>query len=212
MLLAAGQGTQIRPLTDGRPKPILPVAGKPVVAHTAVASGVSQLVIVFGYEASAVREYFGDHYQGVPVEFAAQTAQHGTADAVRAATLALDEGPFAVLNGDAVYDHDSLSTLYDTVPAVGSFEVDNPCACGVLHTDTTGSGTWTTGVTEKPVDPPSNLIYAGAYAFSAATQEWLAVEESERGELELTDVFSWPCREPMVRMIPSERWLDVGRP
>ncbi|WP_435065115.1 bifunctional sugar-1-phosphate nucleotidylyltransferase/acetyltransferase [Halobaculum sp. EA56] len=216
VLLAAGQGTRMRPLTDRRPKPMLPVAGEPLVGHTAaaaVAAGASRLVVVVGYESAAVREYFGDEFDGVPVEFADQPEQRGTADAVRAAAPHLDGGPFAVLNGDALYDHDSLSTLYDSAPAVGSFRVDDPSAYGVLHTEDSDDGTArATGVTEKPADPPSDLINAGAYVFPADAQGWLDVGESERGELELTDVLERACREATVTVVPFDRWLDVGRP
>ncbi len=205
----------MRPLTDRRPKPMLPVAGKPLVAHTAeaaVAAGASELVIVVGYEADDVRTYFREEFAGVPVSFAEQPEQRGTADAVRAGASYLDDGPFAVLNGDALYDHDSLVTLYESAPAVGSFRVDNPSAYGVLHTDETPDGTRVTGVTEKPADPPSNLINTGAYVFPAEAHDWLDVGESERGELELTDVLERACEETTVSAVPFDRWLDVGRP
>ncbi|GAA0193391.1 sugar phosphate nucleotidyltransferase [Halobacterium noricense] len=205
----------MRPLTDRRPKPMLPVAGDPLVAHTAeaaVAAGASELVIVVGYEADEVRDYFGEEFAGVPVTFAEQPNQRGTADAVRAGASHLDSGPFAVLNGDALYDRGSLATLYDSAPAVGSYRVDNPSTYGVLHTDRSGDRPRVTGVTEKPADPPSNLINTGAYVFPAQAHDWLDVGESERGELELTDVLERACVEAHVTAVPFDRWLDVGRP
>ncbi|QLG60514.1 bifunctional sugar-1-phosphate nucleotidylyltransferase/acetyltransferase [Halorarum salinum] len=215
VLLAAGEGTRMRPLTAERPKPMLPVAGRPLVAHAAaaaVAAGASRLVVVVGYEAAPVREQFGDEFRGVPVEYVEQPEQRGTADAVRTAAPRLDPGPFAVLNGDALYDERSLSTLYDVAPAVGSYRVDNPGDYGVLHTEERGDETVATGVTEKPADPPSDLINTGAYVFPGAAQDWLDVEESERGELELTDVLTRACERTDVRAVPFDRWLDVGRP
>ncbi|WP_269432613.1 sugar phosphate nucleotidyltransferase, partial [Haloferax profundi] len=61
-------------------------------------------------------------------------------------------------------------------------------------------------------DPPSNLINTGAYVFPAEAQTWLDVGESERGELELTDVLERACKEGTVTAVPFEQWLDVGRP
>ncbi|WP_318570773.1 bifunctional sugar-1-phosphate nucleotidylyltransferase/acetyltransferase [Salinigranum marinum] len=218
VVLAAGEGTRMRPLTASRPKPMVPVADRPLVAHTidaAVDAGASHLVLVVGYEADAVRSYFGDHYRGVPVTFAVQTEQRGTADAVRVAAAELDDGPFVVLNGDALYDTPSLTRLYESGPAVGSYRVDNPSSYGVLVTDGDGSdggGIRVTGVIEKPAEPPSNLINTGAYHFPSEAQAWLDVGESERGELELTDVLERTCDAFDVRAIPFERWLDVGRP
>ncbi|WP_411967243.1 bifunctional sugar-1-phosphate nucleotidylyltransferase/acetyltransferase [Haloferax sp. YSSS75] len=215
VLLAAGQGTRMRPLTDNRAKPMLPVADKPLAAHTAttaVEAGASKLIVVVGYESKAVREYFGDEYAGVPIEYAEQTEQRGTADAVRAAEPHLDPGPFAVLNGDALYDEASLTRLYESAPAVGSYRVDDPTQYGVLYTEESNNDTRVTGVVEKPADPPSNLINTGAYVFPAEAQTWLDVGESERGELELTDVLERACNENTVTAVPFQQWLDVGRP
>ncbi|SDM63153.1 bifunctional UDP-N-acetylglucosamine pyrophosphorylase / Glucosamine-1-phosphate N-acetyltransferase [Halogranum gelatinilyticum] len=213
VVLAAGEGTRMRPLTARRPKPMLPVADRPLVGHTvsaAIAAGASSIALVVGYEADDVRDYFGDEFEDTAISYAVQAEQRGTADAVRAAAddLASDE-PFVVLNGDALYDHESLSTLYDADAAVGSYRVDNPSNYGVLETTESGR---VTGVVEKPPDPPSNLINTGAYVFPAEAQDWLAVGESERGELELTDVLERTCNEYSVESVPFSRWLDVGRP
>ncbi|MFB6068662.1 MAG: bifunctional sugar-1-phosphate nucleotidylyltransferase/acetyltransferase [Halobacterium sp.] len=214
VVLAAGAGTRMRPLTDRRPKPMLPVAGEPLAAHTvraAAAAGASRIVLVVGYEADAVRSYFGDEYAGVPVDYARQTERRGTADAVRAAKSSLDDAPFAVLNGDALYDVPSLSSLYDAGPAVGSYRVDDPTQYGVLAVDGE-DGPRVTGVVEKPDDPPSTLVNAGAYVFPAAALDWLDVAESARGEYELTDTLARACAAVDVTPVPFERWLDVGRP
>ncbi|WP_411966334.1 bifunctional sugar-1-phosphate nucleotidylyltransferase/acetyltransferase [Haloferax sp. YSMS24] len=213
VILAAGRGTRMRPLTDRRPKPMLPVGDRPLVAHTvdaAIDAGASALTIVVGFQADDVRAYFDDERRNVPVEFAVQADQRGTADAVRAAAPHLDaDEPFVVLNGDALYDVPSLRTLYGKQAAVGSFSVTNPSSYGVLKIDGDDA---VTGVVEKPENPPSNRINAGAYVFPAAAQSWLDVEASERGELELTDVLARACDEYDVRAVTFDRWLDVGRP
>jgi bifunctional UDP-N-acetylglucosamine pyrophosphorylase/glucosamine-1-phosphate N-acetyltransferase len=188
----------------------LPVADRPLVAHTAdaaVEAGASELLLVVGYEADAVREYFGGEYRGVPVEFAVQAEQLGTADAVRSASEYLD-GPFAVLNGDNLYDRASIAALFDAGPAVAAYRVDDPTAYGVLST---GQGR-VTGIVEKPDDPPTDLANAGAYVFPAAAREWLDVEQSERGEYEITDVVAQAVEHGDVSAVEVDRWLDVGRP
>ncbi len=211
VVLAAGQGTRMRPLTDRRPKPTLPVAGRPLVEHAmdaAVDAGATSFVVVVGYEADAVRDRLGDAHRGVDVEYVVQERQRGTADAVRRAVPALADAPFAVLNGDGLYDAPSLHELFAGGPAVGSYRVDDPRAYGVLETE----GDRVVGVVEKPDDPPSDLINAGVYVFPAAAADWTDVPATERGEFELTDVLERACRERTVRAVPFERWLDVGRP
>ncbi|WP_324662163.1 bifunctional sugar-1-phosphate nucleotidylyltransferase/acetyltransferase [Haloarcula sediminis] len=210
VVLAAGEGTRMRPLTENTPKPMLPVADRPLVAHTAdtaIAAGAEELVFVVGYEADAVREYFGDSYGGVPVEFAVQEEQLGTADAVDAASEHLD-GPFAVLNGDNLYDEASLSKLFDAAPSIAAYSVPDPSNYGVLSTD----GDRVTAIIEKPADPPTQLANAGAYVFPDEAREWLDVELSERGEREITDVVTQVIEAYDVTAVEVDRWLDVGRP
>ncbi|APX95594.1 bifunctional sugar-1-phosphate nucleotidylyltransferase/acetyltransferase [Natronorubrum daqingense] len=210
VVLAAGQGTRIRPLSHSVPKPMLPVADRPLVAHTidaAIDAGADEIVLVIGYEADTVREYFGPEYRGVPVSYAVQTEQAGTADAVNAASEHLD-GPFAVLNGDNLYDPAAIAQLFEQCPAVCAIEVDDPRNYGVLSTD----GDSVSGIVEKPADPPTNLANAGAYAFPEAARKWLEVPESDRGEHEITDVLATVIDEFDVSPVTLSRWLDVGRP
>ena len=211
VVLAAGEGTRMRPLTDHVPKPMLPVAGKPLLVHcleTAIAAGVTRILIVVGYEGKTIRKSLGDRDWDVPITFVEQAEQRGTADAVRVASDELADEPFVVLNGDVLYDRASLADLLRSGPAVGSFRVDNPSAYGVLQID----DGQVTGVQEKPADPQSDHINTGAYVFPAAARDWLAVGESDRGELELTDVLQRVCDTDVVTAVPFDRWLDVGRP
>jgi UDP-N-acetylglucosamine diphosphorylase/glucosamine-1-phosphate N-acetyltransferase len=210
VILAAGEGTRMRPLTASTPKPMLPVADRPLVAHTAdaaVEAGASELVLVVGYGADAVRDYFGDAYRDVPVSYAVQSEQRGTADAVRTAREYL-EGDFAVLNGDNLYDQDSVDRLLSAGPAVAAMRVDDPSNYGVLST----ADDTVTDVVEKPAEPPTDLANAGAYVFPAAARDWLDVEPSARGEHEITDVVARVVDAFDVTPVPVDRWLDVGRP
>ena len=210
VVLAAGAGTRMRPLTDDRPKPLLPVADRSLLEHVltaATAAGASRLVIVVGYESDQIRLSIGDEYAGVPVEYAVQERVAGTADAVRTAREHLTDDPFVVLNGDNWFDANSLSELYERAPAIASYRVADPTAYGVLSVENER----VIGVVEKPSDPPSNLINAGAYAFPAAALAWLDVEESARGERELTDVLDRVIERYDVTAIELDHWLDVGR-
>ena len=189
---------------------MLPVADRPLVAHaadTAVDAGADELVVVVGYEAEEVRSYFGDEYRGVPVSYAIQDEQAGTADAVRAAREHLD-GAFAVLNGDNLYDPEAVAESFASGPAIAAVRVDDPSNYGVLSAE---DGV-VTDIVEKPDDPPTNLANAGAYVFPAEAREWLDVPESERGEHEITDVVARTIEEYDVGYAAMDRWLDVGRP
>lgn len=211
VVLAAGEGTRMWPLTANRPKPMLPVAGRPLLEHvldSAVDAGALRFIIVVGYHDEVVRDHFGEAYRGVPIVYAVQDGQVGTADAVNAARSHLDDGPFVVLAGDNLYDPGTMPALYETAPAVGAFTVDDPRPYGVFALD----GDRVTGVVEKPADPPSSLINVSAYAFEARARDWLDVNESDRGEYELTDVLQRQLDSAEVSAIRFDRWLDIGRP
>jgi bifunctional UDP-N-acetylglucosamine pyrophosphorylase/glucosamine-1-phosphate N-acetyltransferase len=211
VILAAGQGTRMRPLTDAVAKPMLPVADRPLCAHTAdaaVRAGADELVFVVGYRGEDVREHFGTEYRGVPVRYAEQAERLGTAHAAAQARPHLDDD-FVVLNGDDLYDEAALDDLFDACPAVGAYEVDDPRPYGVFSID----DGHVTDVVEKPDDPPSDRVNVGAYHFPAAAADWLAdVERSERGEYEITDVLARVVDDFDVAAVPVERWLGVGRP
>jgi bifunctional UDP-N-acetylglucosamine pyrophosphorylase/glucosamine-1-phosphate N-acetyltransferase len=211
VVLAAGEGTRMRPLTKTVPKPMLPVADRPLVAHTvdsAVEAGASELIFVVGYEADAVREYFGSGYRDVPVEYAVQEEQLGTAHAVDAAAQYLD-GEFVVLNGDDLYDAAAIEALFETLPSLGAYQIEDPRPYGVFSLE----GDRVVDVLEKPANPPSDRVNVGAYHFPAEAREWVGEAElSERGEYEITDVVDRTIREYDVRAVPVERWLGVGRP
>ncbi|MFC6905585.1 bifunctional sugar-1-phosphate nucleotidylyltransferase/acetyltransferase [Halalkalicoccus tibetensis] len=210
VILAAGQGTRLRPLTESIPKPMLSVAGRPIAAHVAdaaVAGGADELIFVTGYMGDVVEEYFGETYRGVPVSYATQEEQLGTAHAVRAAREHIDEA-FAVINGDNLYDPESIAELFANAPAIGAFEVDDPSNYGVLST----SDGRVTDIIEKPEEPPTNLANAGVYLFPPEAKAHLDVPMSERGEHELTDVLARVIEDHDVTPVEVERWMDVGRP
>jgi bifunctional UDP-N-acetylglucosamine pyrophosphorylase/glucosamine-1-phosphate N-acetyltransferase len=210
VILAAGRGTRMGPLTETTPKPMLPVADRPLVAHVAdaaVEAGADELVFTVGYGAERVRDHFGSEYGGVPIQYADQPAQLGTADALAAAADHID-GYFAVLNGDSLYRAADLERLFSQVPQVGAYRVDNPGDYGVLVTE----DDVVSEVREKPADPPSDRINAGAYAFPADAVSLLDVPESERGERELTDVLDRLVERGNLRAVDFESWMDVGRP
>ncbi len=198
------------PLTETTPKPMLPVADAPLVEHVAdaaVEAGADELVVTVGYGADRLREHLGDAHRGVPIRYAVQESQRGTADALAAAADHVD-GAFAVLNGDSLYRGADLARLFESPPRIGAFRVDDPSQYGVLTVD----GDAVTEVREKPSDPATDLVNAGAYSFSAETVDLLDVSESERGERELTDVLARVMAREELGYAVLEEWMDVGRP
>ncbi|MXR40376.1 NTP transferase domain-containing protein [Halobaculum sp. WSA2] len=210
VVLAAGRGTRMRPLSRITPKPMLPVGDRPLVAHVAdaaVAGGADDLIFVVGEGDGHLREYFGDSYRGLPVTYAVQDPPAGTADAVRCAAPSI-EGRFAVLNGDNLFEPAAIGRLFEHEAAVLAHRVDDPREYGVLTTD----GSRVTGVVEKPDDPPTDLANAGAYVFPGSMRDAFDVPRSSRGEHEITDAVEALLAEFDVAAVETARWLDVARP
>jgi bifunctional UDP-N-acetylglucosamine pyrophosphorylase/glucosamine-1-phosphate N-acetyltransferase len=213
VVLAAGEGKRLRPLTETRPKPLVPVAGRPLVEHVMAASSgvVDEFVLVVGYRSEDVRSRIGSEFSGVPVSYVEQPDQRGTAHAIACVREEVDE-QFLVLNGDVVVDASLVSALAaSSGHAVATMPVKNPSNYGVVSVD---DGELS-GLVEKPEDPPTSLANLGLYAFKPTIFEAIdAVDESERGEYEVTDAVTTllECGEPVSVVEHDGTWLDVGRP
>jgi len=214
VVLAAGRGTRMRPLTDRRPKPLLPVGDRSLlerVFDTAVGV-VDEFVVVTGYRGEAIRDVVGESYREHPVHYVEQTEALGTAHAVAQAEPVVDDD-FLVLNGDVIVDASLPRALADAEgTAVAATEVEDPRAYGVLSTADDGS---LAGIVEKPDDPPTNLANVGCYAFDPEVFEYIdRTPESERGEYEITTTIKLLLDDGhRIDVAPYEgTWLDVGRP
>lgn len=211
VVVAAGRGTRMGPLTDTRPKPLLPVAGTPILEHVldAAAPYVDGYVVVIGYEGDQVRDHVGAAHRGHPVEYVEQTEQLGTAHAVSQAESHVKDD-FLVLNGDVHVTDTLVSDLAaQTRTAMAVMPVDNPSSYGVVERD----GNRVTGIVEKPDDPPTNLANLGLYRFTPQIFEYIDdVELSERGEYELTDALEMALNDGVTAVEYDGPWLDIGRP
>jgi bifunctional UDP-N-acetylglucosamine pyrophosphorylase/glucosamine-1-phosphate N-acetyltransferase len=213
IILAAGEGSRMRPLTAKRPKVMLPVAGKPFlehIIHRAHQAGVESFVIVVGYGQSTVRSHFGDgSFLGVRIDYAVQEKQLGTGHALMAAK-ALAEDRFLMLNGDVLPDVGTLRKLIDSEEnAVTAIKVEDPKRYGVFLQE----NGYFKSVVEKSAHPPSNLANAGIYSLQRSIFDALAKAPlSERGEYELTDGLNLLAEKEKIRIVELKSWLEIGRP
>jgi bifunctional UDP-N-acetylglucosamine pyrophosphorylase/glucosamine-1-phosphate N-acetyltransferase len=114
VVLAAGEGKRMRPLTAKRPKVMLPLANRPMIEHLVLAArdaGITKFVFVVGYGEREIRGHFGDGSAlGIQITYASQRQQRGTADALRSAHH-LVTGPFILLNGDMILKSTDIADL-----------------------------------------------------------------------------------------------------
>ena len=213
VVLAAGEGKRMRPLTAKRPKVMLPIANRPIMEHLVLAArdaGISDFVLVVGYGEREVRRHFGDGSQwGLHISYAPQRQQLGTADALRSARD-LVSGPFLVMNGDMIIKSADISRLLRRAPpCMCTSTTDHPEDYGVVLAKDSA----VTALEEKSPQPRSNLINAGVYLFTPEIFDLVdRVQLSSRGELELTDALNMLIGEHRLGAFHLSSWMDVGNP
>ncbi|AYK14237.1 MAG: bifunctional sugar-1-phosphate nucleotidylyltransferase/acetyltransferase [Methanosarcina flavescens] len=216
VVLVAGKGTRMEPLTSDCPKVMLKVANKPILEHilnSAIEAGIEGFVFITGYLEEQIKEYFGDGSKwGVSIEYVRQNEQLGTANAIGCAKGYVD-GTFLVLNGDMLIGQEDLKALVSrTEEAVICVkEVENPSDFGVLETENNR----VVRIIEKPKNPPTNLANAGIYLFRESIFDFIdRTRPSVRNEFEITDSLQMLIDTGAAVGYSSlnGRWIDVGYP
>ena len=213
VVLAAGEGKRMRPLTAKRPKVMLPLANRPMMEHLVLAAheaGITDFIFVVGYGEREIRRYFGDGSGlGIHIRYAPQRQQRGTADALRSARD-LVTGPFLLLNGDMILHASDIANLCTCrAPCMSTSTTDHPQDYGVVVVE---NGLVTT-LEEKSKQLRSNQINAGAYFFSPDIFDYVdRVQTSSRGELELTDALLEYIKEKKLTAYQLTYWMDIGNP
>ncbi|WP_372912658.1 bifunctional sugar-1-phosphate nucleotidylyltransferase/acetyltransferase [Salinigranum sp.] len=216
VILAAGEGMRLRPLTRTRPKPMVPIANRPLLEYVleAVAdAGIEDVVLVVGYKRERIQSHFGDGNDWeVDLTYAVQEKQLGTGHAVAQAEPYIDD-EFVVLNGDRIIDSSLVSRIADDTtpaPAVAIRRSETPSAYGVVSLD----GNRVVSVDEKPTGPAltSDLINAGVYKFTPSVFD--AIQRTDTvGESPITAALDRLAAEGSVRAVRYDgRWLDVSVP
>ena len=212
VIMAGGRGSRLGPHTQTCPKPLLPVAGKPILEHIvnrAKLEGFSRFVIAIHYLGSMIEQHFGDGRRlGVSIEYLREPSPLGTAGAL-ALLSPRPEAPIVVTNGDVITDirYGEMLDFHVRFAAAATMAVrvhewQHPF--GVIQT----SGVEIVGIEEKPV--ARTHINAGVYALEPRVLDHLS--PTERCDMPTLFERLLACRERAVAYPMHEPWLDVGRP
>jgi glucose-1-phosphate thymidylyltransferase len=188
VVLAAGEGTRLRPMTHNRPKPMLPAANRPILEHVLdalVDAGVAELVLVVGYKRDRVQNHVGPTYRDVPVEYVVQGKQLGSGHALLQAREAVS-GPMLVVNGDRIVDEGMTRVVVDAFDggtALGVIREHNPGRYGSVEVE----GDRVVDLVENPSEPEYGFVNAGIYAFADAVFDRLEATPRTDGSLPITD-------------------------
>jgi mannose-1-phosphate guanylyltransferase len=220
VVLVGGQGTRLRPLTISTPKPLLPAAGVPFLAHQlsrAAANGVCRAVLATSYRADMFEAGLGDGSAfGLELDYVMEDSPLGTGGGIRNAARRLGCGPddpVLILNGDVLSGHDIAAQL-DLHRATGAavtlhlVEVADPSSFGCVPTDAAGQ---VTAFLEKTPAPVTNRINAGCYVFKRRV-----IDRIPAGRVVSVERETFPALidagEPVFGYPETAYWLDVGTP
>lgn len=211
VILAAGQGLRLRPITNTTPKGLVIVAGKPLLQYTleALPSSVSKVFIVTGYLGEQIREHFGSTFNGLDIQYVTQDKLLGTGDAVHLVQTKL-ENNFLVLNGDDIYNKEDLEKIITHDLAL--LAVESNVAIG----DSIEQNNRDELVDFSPSrdKQPPYLVNCGAYMLNKKFFKYPLVQIPVREfvEYSLPHTLAILAKDSPVTVVQASTWLPIGTP
>lgn len=216
----AGIGSRLRPHTHTQPKALIPVAGKPILAHIVdglLEWGIKDFVFIIGYMGDKVEKYIHDNYAEINSFFVLQPNGKGTAHAMwLARDLFEDDEPILIVLGDTIFRANHVNVMKSQHSMIGVKKVNDPRQFGVAEVDDEG---FVKLVVEKPAIPKSNLALIGVYKiinvslFKKALNQLLESDRSDNGgEYHLTEALMYMINSgEKVQTFNVESWFDCGK-
>lgn len=209
VILAAGKGTRLRPLTEHTPKPLVKVAGKALLDHIidALPSSIDEIIMVTGYLEEQLHDHFGEEYNGRKITYVHQKEQKGTGHAL---WLCKDliKGRFLYLFADDIHGKDDIARVTSYSRGMLALTTQTPERFGIVvrHPD----GTLAEFV-EKPEHAPSNLASTGVFVLDENIFKFKPTVETN-GEFYHTDMIREYAKEYPIAVVEQNLWIPVGYP
>lgn len=219
LIPVAGVGTRLRPLTYTQPKPLIPVAGKPIISYIIdelIEFGVNEFVFVIGYLGEKIKHFIEEKYPDIQKEFIQQDKRKGLGHAVWIAKDAIaDAQELFIAVGDTIFDTNVKEVLSAPTSAFAIKKVDDPRSFGVVEMNEFG---FATAVKEKPRIPKSNMALIGMYKVKEVTQliealDFIVANKVKTlGEYQLTDAFMRMIDNGVqFKSIKVKNWYNCGK-
>lgn len=212
IILAAGEGTRLRPFSNTKPKPMIKIFGKPILEHNIekIYQSVDEIIIVVKYKKEVIQNYFQDNYKGTKITYQEQNEQKGTWAAIR--EISLPKTDILVLNGDSIFDQEDFDKII-SFSWYGALvqAVSDPSKYGIFK-----QNSW--GLASEIIEKPENFVWDLAnlwvYKFN---EEIIEISKniplSKRGEYEITDSINAFIKKHPFHLFPIwGNFIDVGYP
>ncbi len=210
VILAAGKGTRMRPLTESCPKPLLKVKGKPILEHIvdALPPEIDEVIVIVSYLKEQIIAWGGEEFHGKRMLYREQmNPAGGTGDALLCARDVL-KGKFLFMYGDDIHGAPALKRAVHEDHAILGAHSETPERYGVLVPNADGT---LKEILEKPENPPSDLINIGGFVINESIFDY-EVPVSSSGELYVTDMLTEYAKANPVKILEQDMWIPIGYP
>lgn len=214
----AGIGTRLRPHTHTQPKALIPIAGKPILAHiidALIEAGISEFVFVIGYMGDKIENYITTNYPHVQTNFVIQTTGKGTGHAIWLTRELIENDELLIVLGDTIADVNLKQLIAAQTTTLCVKKVEDPRLFGVAELHADGS---IKRLVEKPTIPKSNLALVGIYRIRETKVLLEALEYNithkitTQNEYHLTDALMRMIDQGVsMRTVDVDNWFDCGK-
>jgi len=219
LIPVAGVGARLRPHTYSQPKPLIPVAGKPIlgfIIDRMVKAGFSEFVFVIGYLGEKIESFVREAYPGLQCHFVVQTKREGLGHAISLTRPLVQENEeIYIVLGDTIFEADMEAVMAMPESVLCLKRVDDPREFGVAEVD---GDMHITRVIEKPSIPKSNLALVGIYKIRESGALFRALSQimehgyKTQGEYHLTDALMLMINDGIrFRGFKVSNWYDCGK-
>jgi len=211
VILAAGEGIRMRPLTLTTPKPLLKVGNKTLLEHLVsnFSEDIKEIILVVGYLGEQFEQNFGKQILGRPIKYVWQKQKLGTYHALKLCKSFLDGSRFCLFYADDLIDQKTVEDLIQHPLAVVTHEVNDPRPFGVITTDQEGR---ILEIEEKPENPKSNTILANGYVLDDRIFNYEPPQHPKSGEYYLSTAAAQMAREHKIMVVKANFWFPIASP